>query len=204
VKCSICGGLLIWDYEKGEVVCSNCGLVHGKLTTLEVAEYRVVDNCNNFKEVRKQSGKTRSLESREYKYHLKLYRKCVKIIKGKPWLEINYEKVLESGKFIHTIKSRASMKALRNIDENGYWSMIQEGLKYIASINPAFLARSERSKYALAYIVAVKIKTGKYPSKEDVVYVFNISDTSYRRLCMIAEKILNNMCVKALNAFRRI
>lgn len=203
MKCSICGGPLIWDYERGEVVCSSCGLVHGKLTTLEVAEYRV-DNHNNVKEVRKQSEKTRRLDSREYKYHLKLYRKCVKIIKGKPWLEINYEKVLESGKFIHTIKSRASMKALRNIDENGYWSMIQEGLKYIASINPAFLARSERSKYALAYIVAVKIKTGKYPSKEDVVYVFNISDTSYRRLCMIAEKILNNMCVKALNAFRRI
>lgn len=203
MKCDACGGSLIWDYERGEVVCSNCGLVHEKLTTLEIVEYRA-STSNSSSEVRKQRDDHRYPVSREYKHRIKLYRRCLKMVKGKPWLEVDYEKVLENGKFIHTVKSRASMKALRNVKENGYWSMIQEGLEYVVSINPAFLARSERSKYALAYIVAVKIKTGGYPHKDDVVKVFNISDTSYRRLCSIAERLVNNTYIEALSVFRVI
>ncbi|MEM0100510.1 MAG: TFIIB-type zinc ribbon-containing protein [Desulfurococcaceae archaeon] len=194
MKCSACGGSLVWDYEHGEVVCSNCGLVHDKITTLEIMEYKD-STYNNSSETRKPRVDHRYPISRKYKHHIKLYRKCLRIVKGKPWLEVDYDKLLENGKFIHTVKSRASMKALKNIEENGYWDIVREGLEYIVSINPAFLARSERSKYALAYIVAVRIKTGKYPCKDDIVNVFNISDTSYRRLCSIAEKLLSNTCI---------
>ncbi|MEM1843537.1 MAG: hypothetical protein QXD75_03335, partial [Desulfurococcaceae archaeon] len=95
-----------------------------------------------------------------------------------------------TGRFIHAITSRASLKALKNIEAHNYWKDVNEGLKHIYSINPAYLTRSERSKYALAYMVAVRLKTGRYPSRERVVSVFNISDTSYRRLCLLAERLL--------------
>jgi 6-phosphogluconate dehydrogenase (decarboxylating) len=117
------------------------------------------------------------------------------MVKEKPWLEVDYEKVIESGKFVLTIKSKASIKALKNIVEYGYMELVKEGLDYISSVNPALLARSERSKYALAYMVAVKIKTGELPTRESVLKVFNISNTSYNRLRNIVEKILREASV---------
>lgn len=196
MKCTSCNGLLIWDYEHGEIVCSSCGLVYDKLTSLDVLEYTIIAAT----EVGK-SEKWRSLKhypSKEYKRKIRLYREGLKLVKDKPWLEVNFDRVFENGKFIHTIVSRASQRALKNIEIHGYWKVVQEGLEYIRSINPALLARSERSKYALAYIVAIRFKTGEYPDKNEVTKVFNISDTSYRRLCTLAEKLFGE-CLKIRN-----
>lgn len=194
LKCTQCGGFLLWDYERGEVVCSLCGLVHDRLTSLEVTDYRTMnDNDENIysKAINKPKA-TRWITSKEYRYKIKLYKKGLKLTKNKPWLEVDYEKVFENGRFIYTIKSKASMEALRNININGYWDVVREGLEYINSVNPAYLARSERSRYALAFMVAIKLKTGRYPSRESITHVFNISDTSYRRLYTVAEKIVTS------------
>lgn len=181
----------MWDYERGEVVCSACGLVHDKLTSLEVSEYRVSINEVKVNKMREKREKSKLFPSKEYKCRIRLYREGLKLVKSKPWLEVNFNKVFEKGRFIHTITSRASQKAIRNIERHGYWKIVQEGLEYIHSVNPAYLARSERSKYALAYMVATKLRTGKYPDRESVMGVFNISDTSYRRLYFLAEKLFN-------------
>jgi len=188
---------LVWDYERGEVVCSSCGLVVDKITTLEAWSYRV--NNNEVEQGRREAHvatiRNRVQSSREYRRLLKIYKLATKIVKEKPWLEVDYEKVIESGKFVLTIKSKASIKALKNIVEYGYMELVKEGLDYISSVNPALLARSERSKYALAYMVAVKIKTGELPTRESVLKVFNISNTSYNRLRNIVEKILREASV---------
>jgi hypothetical protein len=188
---------LVWDYERGEVVCSSCGLVVDKITTLEAWSYRV--NNNEVEQGRREANvatiRSRVQSSREYRRLLKIYKLATKIVKEKPWLEVDYEKVIESGKFVLTVRSKASIKALKNIVEYGYMGLVKEGLDYISSVNPALLARSERSKYALAYMVAVKIKTGELPTRESVLKIFNISNTSYNRLRNIVEKILREASV---------
>jgi len=197
LKCTQCGGLFVWDYERGEVVCSSCGLVVDKITTLEAWSYRV--NNNEVEQGRREANvatiRGRVQSSREYRRLLKIYKLATKIVKEKPWLEVDYEKVIESGKFVLTVKSKASIKALKNIVEYGYMGLVKEGLDYISSVNPALLARSERSKYALAYMVAVKIKTGELPTRESVLKIFNISNTSYNRLRNIVEKVLREASV---------
>ncbi len=198
MKCSTCGGTLIWDYERGEVVCSSCGLVHYTLTTLECQYYRV----NNVEEdsTREQPRSIKPVVSREYRKLLRIYKKTIKLVKNKPWLEVDYNKIINEKKHVHAIKSKASIKAVKNIEEYGYWDIVKKGLEFINSVNPAFLARSERSKYALAYMVAVKLETGRYPSREDVVKIFNISNTSYNRLWSIAEKILKSPQFQPFNS----
>lgn len=192
MKCSNCGGLLIWDYERGEVVCSVCGLVQERLTSLEVHVFQVPESgkAELTRSSREKRAETKSITSREYKRMVKLYKEGTRLTKNKPWLEVDYEKVFEIGRFVRAVMSRASRRALKNIEANGYWKVVREGLEHINSINPAYLARSERGKYALAYMVAMKLKTGKYPSKEDVISIFNISDTSYRRLQILAERLV--------------
>jgi len=189
LKCPVCGGLLVWDYERGEVVCSLCGLVYDKITTLEAWSYGLTSGGDGGGERRVLMHDYRRVSSSRYKHLLRVYRRTVKLVKNKPWLEVDYEKVFENGRFIYTLKSKASIKALKNVEEQGYWEIVKQGLDYINNVNPAFLARSERSRYALAYMVAFKLKTGRYPSREDVTRVFNISNTSYKRLHDLAEKI---------------
>lgn len=189
MNCTSCGGQLVWDYERGEIVCSKCGLVQDRLSTLEVLEYRsnlVKDEDDS--ESRRHPGKY--IVSREYKRYLRIYMIYYKMTKNKPWLEVDYSKITDDGRFVKTLRSRASMKAIKNIDEHGYWDLVKQGLNYISMVNPAYLARSERGKYALAYILASLLRTGHYPSRESVKEIFNISDASYRRLCNIARKIL--------------
>lgn len=195
MKCAQCGGVLVWDYERGEVVCSSCGLVIDKITTLEIGGYRVNEVEQGRQKVHVATIHNKAPSSREYRRLLKIYKLATKMIKEKPWLEVDYEKVIESGKFIFTIKSKASIRALKNIVEYGYMELVKEGLDYINSVNPALLARSERSKYALAYMVAVKIKTGELPTRESVLKVFNISNTSYNRLRNIVEKVLREASI---------
>ncbi|MEM0001184.1 MAG: TFIIB-type zinc ribbon-containing protein [Desulfurococcaceae archaeon] len=190
MKCTHCGGLLVWDYEHGEVVCSTCGLVHDKLTSLELPDYRTGASNVEVSSARRGTRSLKRIPPREYRYRAGLYVECLRLTRGKPWLEIDFDRVFKTGRFIHAITSRASLKALKNIEAHNYWKDVNEGLKHIYSINPAYLTRSERSKYALAYMVAVRLKTGRYPSRERVVSVFNISDTSYRRLCLLAERLL--------------
>lgn len=207
MECRSCGGPLIWDYSRGEVVCAKCGLVADVLTTFEAYEYRtpLLGSEEHQKPANMRRTRRGEVVSPQYRQILRLYRKCTKIIKNKPWLEVDYEKVFKTGKFVMSVKSRASLNAVRNISILGYWDTLKKGLEFIKSVNPAFLARSERSKYALAYIVARKIETGSYPTCEEVITVFNISGTSYKRLCVLADKLIASMGREAVvpcKAFR--
>ncbi|MEM4717206.1 MAG: TFIIB-type zinc ribbon-containing protein [Desulfurococcaceae archaeon] len=189
MNCNACGGQLIWDYENGEVVCNKCGLVYERLSTLELVEYR--NNKTSEKETPVGHLTEKPIVSREYRKFIKIYMKYRKITRSKPWLEIDYSKISDEYKLVKTLRSRASINAVKNIEENGYWDLVKEGLNYISLVNPAFLARSERGKYALAYIIAARLRTGVYPSRDIVKEVFNISDTSYRRLCIVANKLIH-------------
>ncbi|MEM4818760.1 MAG: TFIIB-type zinc ribbon-containing protein [Desulfurococcaceae archaeon] len=190
MNCSVCKGQLIWDYERGEIVCTKCGLIVDQLTTLEAEEYRVTAGNRDDHVVKKLKNEKRSVVSSKYKYMLKLYNECKRIVRNKPWLEIDYDKVLRTGKFVMSIHARVSTEVRKNVEILGYWDILRKGLEFIGSVNPAFLARTERSKYALAYIVARKLETGKHPSCEEVTRIFKVSTTSYKRLCVLANKLI--------------
>lgn len=190
VNCSVCKGQLIWDYERGEIVCAKCGLIVDQLTTLEAEEYRVPTATRDDNVIRGLKNEKRSVVSSKHRYMLKLYNECKRIVKNKPWLEVDYDKVLRTGKFVMSIHAKVSTEVRRNIEILGYWDILRKGLEFIGSVNPAFLARTERSKYALAYIVARKLESGKHPSCEEVTRIFKVSTTSYKRLCALANKLM--------------
>ncbi|MEM4756921.1 MAG: TFIIB-type zinc ribbon-containing protein [Desulfurococcaceae archaeon] len=190
MKCNNCGGALIWDYREGIIVCERCGLVFDKIILDHGDIYGNRDENSQLltiKRVRQYSK--RGLI--KYRTMLDLYYKGLRMVKDKPWLEIDYTKVFEHRRFVKTIRSIASIKACENIEKRGYWDVIKEGMEIIEKINPAFLNRSDRGKYALAYIFMEKMRTGRFPDKEKVMEIFNISDTNYKRLCSLALKIMN-------------
>lgn len=187
-KCPSCHGQLIWDYENGEVVCSSCGYVVDRI--YYYGPPRIDENEEIWREIRIKNNPRRNNIVRKYRYHYKLYREVESYVKDKPWLEVDYDKIFETGKMINTIKSKATLEAEKNIENKKLWNMINRGVEYIKKIHPIALARSSRGKYALAYIVASQIEKGKLPSLEEVVETFNISETSYRRLVKIAKEIL--------------
>jgi len=185
----LCGGILVWDYQTGEVICSSCGYVIDK-----IYYYGPVNEDENeaiWREVRMRKNPKRNPSIHRYRYHLKLYHEAYSYVKNKPWLEINYEKIFESGKMINTLKSHATLEAEKNISSKNLWRTIYEGLKFIEKNYPVALARSGRGKYALAYIVSTYLNHGKIPDIKEVVNTFNISETSYRRLVKIAKEIVS-------------
>jgi len=185
--CPTCGGILVWDYASGLVVCSSCGLVvdhvydYGPVKQDE--ETLIWSNVKTRKNPRRNPVLTR------YSHHYKLYRRAYSYVKNKPWLEIDYDKVFESGRLIHTIKSHATMEAEKNIKDRNLWETVEHGLRIIEEKNPAALARSGRGRYALAYMVATYVDKHTFPTLTEVVNIFNISETSYRRLLKIAREI---------------
>ncbi len=192
MKCEFCGSILIWDYERGEVVCSHCGIVQGKLISSDIPDYAISKREEYLSLREKRFGDNRvRVSSPKYRKILKLYSTVSKKISDKPWLEVDYNKLFTTGRFVKTIISLASIRARKSIEKHNYWELVNKGLKVLEKINPALLARSERCKYALAYMVTRIIETGKMPSEEEIVSVFNVSGTSYRRLRAVVLNIQN-------------
>ncbi len=188
-QCPLCGGPLIWDYEKGEVICSNCGYVVDRI--YDYGPPRVDESEEIWREIRIRNNPRRNPLTRKYRHHYRLYREAESYVRGKPWLEIDYDKFFETGKMVNTIKSRATIEAEKKIEDRKLWGVINRGIEYIRKTHPIALARSGRGKYALAYIVAVYLDKKTLPSPEEVIDTFNISETSYRRLVKIAKEIIS-------------
>ncbi|MEM0379715.1 MAG: TFIIB-type zinc ribbon-containing protein [Desulfurococcaceae archaeon] len=187
-KCPDCGNSLIWVYEKGEIVCSTCGLVVDKIIYDGPVRESEDEEIKRIIKTRRNPRVDRLYF--RYKYHNRLYRLAESYVRNKPWLEVDYDKVLETGRLVNTIKHRATIDAEKKITKLNLWNYIESGLKHIREINPAVLSRSGRGRYALSYIVAYYLDKKEYPSMKNVVELFNISETSYRRLLKIAREIL--------------
>jgi len=187
-KCPYCGGDLIWLYETGEIVCSSCGSVVGRIDDWRPT--RSDENEEIWREIRTREKPKFNPIARKYRRDYKLYREAESYLRNKPWLEIDYQKYFATGRMINTIKSRASIEAENKISDKKLWSVIEYGLKYVESVNPAALARSARGKYALAYMVARYLENKSFPHLNEVTELFNISETSYRRLLKIAKEVV--------------
>jgi len=183
-SCPSCGSPLVWDYREGIVVCSKCGLVVEGILEDTVASFEKEPEPPS-----RRRRHARKIVSENYSLNMRLFKMAEKKIRNRPWLIVDYDAVLSSKRFVKTIKSKASIEAVENIEANGYWDDVRNGLTLIEKLNPALLSRSERSKYALAYMLSVRVKTGKTPGPEEITKVFNISDTNYRRLHGIVKNL---------------
>ena len=188
-KCPECGGALVWEYRSGLVVCSSCGYVVDRI--YDYGPLREDEDEIIWREIKTRRNPRRNPVKPQYRIHMRLYHQAYSYVKNKPWLEIDYDKVFETGRLINTIKSRATIDAERKISDRRLWRQVNKGIKYIEKTYPVALARSGRGKYALAYIVATYLEKGVYPSVKEVVDTFNISETSYRRLIKLAKEILS-------------
>lgn len=186
-RCPECGGALVWDEKSGFVVCGSCGLVVDRV-------FDYAGPAQSPEEIERQGRRGRPrravVDRAGYRLRLKLYSKVAKISSERPWLVVDADKVLKTGRFLYSLKSKASIEAEKNIEERGLWDMVKLGLSIIEKKNPALLARSLRGRYALAYMLAYAGLHGKMPPEEEVVEVFNISGTSYKRLASIARGIV--------------
>lgn len=187
MHCPACGGQLVWENGEGYVVCSSCGLVLDRIfdeSTISPKEEAIAHKKGRGKE------KRRSIFNKEYAEMLRLYKKGLKLVKERPWLEVDYEKVFIEKRFVKAIMSRASAEALEDIDRHNYWDIVNEGMRVIAEANPALLSRSARGSYALAYMISVKLRTGRFPDMEEVTKVFHISPSTYARYKKIVMWVL--------------
>jgi len=188
MQCPYCGGQLVWDYRSGEVICSSCGVVVERI--YDYSPLRPDESEELWREIRIKRNPKHNSIARKYRRDYKLYREAERYVRGKPWLELDYDRYFETGKFVNTIKSRATIKAEKRISESGLWSTVERGLKIIEAFNPALLSRTARGKYALAYMVATYLEKKEFPPLNEVMEVFNVSETSYRRLLKLARNLV--------------
>lgn len=186
MKCPSCGGTLVWEEEGGYVVCSSCGLVVDRI--YEEKQPRIREDETT--PAGRKKGSWRKVVSPEYKERLRLYEKSYRMIAKKPWFEIDYSKVFAEKRFVETLISRASKEAIENISRLEYWDLVKRGLLVIESTNPAFLSRSIRGRYALAYMVAHILEKSDEPDVGEFTKIFNMSTSSYVRLRKAAWQIV--------------
>lgn len=197
-----CKGYLVWDYFRGEVICSSTGEIVDKIyeyRDLDSNKYSNEENTSSFKKSssRKTLGDKDLLK--KYKEDLALYNKALRFIRNKPWLTFDFEKLVTTRRFINTLYSKNTVKTLNNVSRMGLLTVLKKIISLIGEIEPSAICRTERTKLALAYIVFKSIMREEVDPKE-VTSTFNISMTTYRRLEKIAKKILSKNNVAKIKA----
>ncbi|HDD25809.1 MAG TPA: TFIIB-type zinc ribbon-containing protein [Acidilobales archaeon] len=190
MKCPECGSVeLVWDYKGGCVVCSACGLVIDSIYVNQVNGFRDegLENARmKAKEKVKTHKKLKVLGDQEMAKRFKLYmdllnNKRVKLaFETKALTEFIYGKrapvkilVKRGTKIDESLKTRLS--AIINIIN-----------KY-----PRLASRTDRAKYALAYMIYSLINTGRIDFKE-VTRKFNLSFAHARRLySQLSSEVIN-------------
>lgn len=192
---STCSGKIVWDYIRGEVICSSTGEVIDRIYDYGPIRERL-ETIEQRNLLLKNRPKTNSIE-RRYRKHLRTYIVAQKMIKDKPWLHVDYDKLFETGKFIHTIRSKSTDQALKNVRRSGLEKKLKEMIDLIREIDPVAVSRTERAKLALAYILLNYIEKNTPPDIGETIAIFNISHTTYRRLERIARRLHSRITVKA-------
>ncbi len=190
-RCPECGGQVIYDEERGEYVCTRCGLVVGK-----EYYYGPVNEKPETVERRELLLKKRPRRNniaRRLRYKLMIYRRGVRIERSRPGLIVDYDKAIRQGRFINTVTSVNTEKAIAALREKGMLRHLEEIARILEEVDPAAMARTKRSKLAIAYIVHHMATQGTYPNPAATAQLFSISLTTYKRLEKIAERIYRSI-----------
>ncbi|MCD6195602.1 MAG: TFIIB-type zinc ribbon-containing protein, partial [Staphylothermus sp.] len=82
-QCPVCGGILVWDYQRGEVICSSCGLVVDRI--YDYSPLRENEETITWRNIKIRNNPKKNKKLHEYKLHIRLYIKAQSYVKDKPW-----------------------------------------------------------------------------------------------------------------------
>ncbi len=171
--CTYCrSNHIIWDYEKGDIICGNCGAVLDKIYLDGVVKHD--EDADSFKRDYRCS-----LISKHTKLYLKLMEKA-----SRYGLVVDNDVVMKyfSGKapLIKVFKRPAPVNAELTNDER---------IKIVMSIvnkYPRLASRTERAKYALAKIaLAIAMNEANHLDIKRMKNELNISEVHLRRLLKV-------------------
>jgi len=167
---------LVWDYKRGDVICSSCGLI---VDTIYVNHNHLSkDNELTFKE-KKYNGERKVLKMLAHDDIAKKFNLYMNFLNNKRVKLMFETKALTEYIYGKRAPVKILVKKGTNIDEE-----IKCKLKTIIDIinkYPRLASRTDRAKYALAYMVYSLINTGKVDIYE-ISKKFNLSVTHAKRL----------------------
>ena len=182
---------LIWDYRAGYVICRDTGEVVDRIYDYgpvyekpETIERRRVEQ-------RRRKRRNRSIDdvrSRLRRY-LGLLR-LAKSITSRGYVIVDYNKLLESSKFVFTVYSRRSLKALEWFKAKHLLPVLDKIIDVVSDLEPRAMARTVRGRYILAYIVYEMIQGRDLSYRQLDGLRHLISFNSFKKLRREARKIV--------------
>lgn len=174
MKCIECNSKnLIWDFSRGEIVCSNCGIVQDKIYTYEATPRRGEIVCHDFKS---DSSRIEEAKKRILRFH-----KETKKYKLKPYLKISeetIEKILR-GEEVKRVKT------IVRVDKVEVSRRESSTILEIFSKYPRVTSRSDRVKEALAELLVEYVKEGRLKVNL-IAQKYKVHPTNLRRAYKIA------------------
>jgi len=178
----------VWDYREGVVVCMDNGEVIGRIYDYSPPRTRE-DEQQSQPHLRHRPKKVVHGYLRRLKAYMKLLRYEKSLGDG---YVVDEEKLFEAymngENQVRTIKHIRSLGIiLTDKDEE----LIRIGEEFVSKKAPHLLARSERGRKALSFLVGCILVNRKMPKPKQVTMKFNISWTTYKRLTKLINKIMD-------------
>jgi len=176
-------GLIIWDYNTGDVICADTG--------------EIIDRIYDYSPARRREEEPITIPYREARKHrrfiIKYIRDLRKYNEAKKFEEqgfiVDFDKYLNGEPY--SILTRRTIEALKEIEANEQIRRIIEIGKKIVEENPyltMYMQRTIRVRLALQYIIGSKA-LGLEIDRKTIMNTFKISNTTYLRLIRIANQI---------------
>jgi len=187
MPCPNCGAeALVWDYEHGYIVCSNCGVVIEQMfeehyfALSQGARIPVgMELCSVRKGLEKKRRFARELILREKVKFLRKYEELRSRARKDVIIDINA--MMNGGRvFVHVKENEIRQKVLQDQE-------VRSILENIVNRDPVLSSRTFRGKVALALIIK-NIRNGGDPCIEEICKLTGISKTHARRLLALLRK----------------
>ncbi len=183
-RCPYCGGILVWDYSRGDVVCSVCGAVVDRIYT--APQTKVIEENLSVK------PNSRNRLPRSYKLFVKISRR---IKNSKKELIIDskkFQSVVRNGeKPVNLLYSRRDDPSQITVEKD---PVIREILEKTIRKNPRLASRTLRGKVAAALLVKYLFLENRKPDPTLFREVANMSGSSLvhvRRIYALVRRMGN-------------
>ncbi|MEM3285329.1 MAG: TFIIB-type zinc ribbon-containing protein [Fervidicoccaceae archaeon] len=153
-RCEACGGTIVWDYRTGDIICSSCGLVIGRI-------YEHEEERSGDKKAEETCGKKQQSYPKSFRLYLKISRR-----KPRDLLidEERFRAFLKDGKAIRVFAHPKDAYLRKMLEKNESLREIYEG--YVEK-NPKLSCRTMRAKVASAMILQLYF-SGRKIRGEDI------------------------------------
>jgi len=178
----------VWDYREGIVVCMDNGEVIGR-----IYDYSPPRTREDEQQLQPHLWHRPKKVVHGYKKRMSIYMKLLRYERslGNDYVvdeEKFFEAHLNGKNQVRTIKHIRSLGiVLTDEDEE----LIRIGEEFVFKKAPHLLARSERGRKALSFLVGCILANGEMPKPKQVTTKFNISWTTYKRIRKLIDKIIN-------------